>query len=115
MDNAQIIRDAVREKAQIITGLNRAVWEYAEPVSYTHLDVYKRQVLLPKYIVKPFLDDLCQPFSLLRRLIVKDLAAGNLLLVIAVLVDADHQIRAAFLDDPAPLPHICLLYTSRCV
>lgn len=30
MDNAQIIRDAVREKAQIITGLNRAVWEYAE-------------------------------------------------------------------------------------
>ena len=34
-------------------------------------------VLLPKYIVKPFLDDLCQPFPLLRRLIVKDLAAGN--------------------------------------
>lgn len=30
MDNAQIIRDAVREKAQIITGLNRSVWEYAE-------------------------------------------------------------------------------------
>lgn len=30
MDNAQIIRNAVREKAQIITGLNRAVWEYAE-------------------------------------------------------------------------------------
>ena len=30
MDNAQIIRDSVREKAQIITGLNRAVWEYAE-------------------------------------------------------------------------------------
>ena len=32
MDNAQIIRDAVCEKAQIITGLNRAVWEYAELV-----------------------------------------------------------------------------------
>lgn len=30
MDNAQIIRNAVREKAQIITGLNRSVWEYAE-------------------------------------------------------------------------------------
>ena len=30
MDNAQIIRDAVRKKAQIITGLNRSVWEYAE-------------------------------------------------------------------------------------
>lgn len=30
MDNAQIIRDAVREKEQIITGLNRSVWEYAE-------------------------------------------------------------------------------------
>ena len=48
-------------------------------------------VLLPKYIVKPFLDDLCQPFSLLRLLIVKDLAAGNLLLVIAVLMNADRQ------------------------
>lgn len=30
MDNAQIIRNAVRERAQIITGLNRSVWEYAE-------------------------------------------------------------------------------------
>ena len=63
-------------------------------------------VLLPKYIVKPFLDDLCQPFSLLRRLIVKDLAAGNLLLVIAVLVDADDQIRAGFLDAGAAVFHV---------
>lgn len=30
MENRQIIRDAVKNREQVITGLNRAVWEYAE-------------------------------------------------------------------------------------
>lgn len=30
MENAQIIREAVRQREKVITGLNRAVWEYSE-------------------------------------------------------------------------------------
>ena len=64
-----------------------------EPVSYTHLDVYKRQVK----------DDLQA-----SRGIAADLTASNL----AVVGDA-HLIRHIFIGEL--LLGLCLLYTSRCV
>ena len=63
---------------------------YGTPVSYTHLDVYKRQ---PQYTMG---FALCADASGLRNLV------GFLVNIV------DRRNVAAFLND-------CLLYTSRCV
>lgn len=58
---------------------------------------------LAQHIVKALLQNFRQKLSLLRCLIVKDLASGYIFLMVTVLVNADHQIRCRLIYDFAPL------------
>ena len=75
---------------------NAGVHTDAEAVSYTHLDVYKRQLT----------GNLCDRLvALLRHRVYtnKDLSNESFSLIIALLMPATVDI------------YVCLLYTSRCV
>ena len=80
-------------------------------VSYTHLDVYKRQVLVDEALVRMEAQK--------REVAVTDADIQS------YLINNDSRLSLALLGSPTPLPSAtatvevkatsCLLYTSRCV
>ena len=67
---------------------------------------------LAQHIVKALLQNFRQKLSLLRCLIVKDLASGYIFLMVTVLVNADHQIRCRLIYDFAPFSHVRHLFMT---
>ena len=63
-----------------------AILHYINPVSYTHLDGYKRQVI-PKPLVAPVIEDVCQLFILIRPLVERFLDQLTGIYVLSVCID----------------------------
>ena len=67
---------------------------------------------LAQHVIETLLKDFRQPLSVLGRLIVKYLAAVYFFLMIAVLMDAHHQVRPGLVDDIAAPAHIRHLFVA---
>ena len=83
------------------------------PVSYTHLDVYKRQGYLARQTVKHLVD--AKMIETKKAALVNERVASAMVEELALEDRINDEVRVileAFQDD---MRKTCLLYTSRCV
>ena len=104
------MKEEAFDQKGLIYGMGHAVYSISDPreraVSYTHLDVYKRQPVQAAYLPVKGLQQLIKTILTVKKRLNRKLAIEGILLTMV-------DFRTNYARDIASRVHTCLLYTSR--